>query len=88
MEERELPPGDAVLLYTDGVPEALNGERAEFGHKRLLKATQQNCQLSLPELLVAVVDQARRFSPREPADDIRALARSRTARTVRSGAWG
>ena len=88
MEERELPPGDAVLLYSDGVPKALNGERAECGDKRLLEATRQNCQPSLPELLVAAVDQARRFSPREPADDIRAWARSRTARTVRSGAWG
>ena len=88
MEERELPPGDAVLLYSDGVPKALNGERAEFGDKRLLEATRQNCQPSLPELLVAAVDQARRLSPREPADDIRAWARSRTARTVRSGAWG
>jgi serine phosphatase RsbU (regulator of sigma subunit) len=70
MEERELAPGDAVMLYTDGVTEALNGEGEEFGEERLLEAAQRNCQLSLPELLVAVADQARRFSPHEQADDI------------------
>jgi serine phosphatase RsbU (regulator of sigma subunit) len=70
MEERELAPGDAVLLYTDGVTEALNGEGEEFGEERLLQAARQHCQLSLPELLVAVADQARRFSPHEQSDDI------------------
>ena len=70
MEERELAPGDAVLLYTDGVTEALNGEGEEFGEERLLKAARQYGQLSLPELLAAVTDQARRFSPYEQADDI------------------
>jgi serine phosphatase RsbU (regulator of sigma subunit)/catechol 2,3-dioxygenase-like lactoylglutathione lyase family enzyme len=70
MEERELAPGDAVLLYTDGVTEALNGEGEEFGEKRLLEATRQHRELSLPELLVAVADQARRFSPHEQTDDI------------------
>ena len=70
MEERELAPGDVILLYTDGVTEALNGEGEEFGERRLLEATQQHSQVSLPELLVAVADQARRFSPHEQADDI------------------
>ncbi|HEX8894771.1 MAG TPA: SpoIIE family protein phosphatase [Terriglobales bacterium] len=70
MEECELAPGDAVLLYTDGVTEALNEEGEEFGEERLLKAARQNCQLSLPELLLAVADQARRFSPHEQSDDI------------------
>jgi len=70
MEERELAPGDAVLLYTDGVTEALNGEGEEFGEKRLLEATRQHRELSLPELLVAVADQARRFSLHEQTDDI------------------
>jgi serine phosphatase RsbU (regulator of sigma subunit)/catechol 2,3-dioxygenase-like lactoylglutathione lyase family enzyme len=70
MEERELAPGDAVLLYTDGVTEAQNGEGEEFGEERLVEASRQHCQLSLPKLLVAVADQARRFSPHEQADDI------------------
>src|SRR5215472_13390047 len=70
MEERELAPGDAVLLYTDGVTEALNGEGEEFGEERLLEATRQHRELSLPELLAAVADQARRFSPYEQTDDI------------------
>ena len=70
MEERELAPGDALLLYTDGVTEALNGEGEEFGEERLLESARQNSQLSLRELLAAVADQARSFSPHEQADDI------------------
>src|SRR5215470_13287884 len=70
MEERELAPGDAILLYTDGVTEALNGEGEEFGEERLLEAIRQHRELPLPELLAAVADQARKFSPHEQTDDI------------------
>ncbi len=70
MEERELTPGDAILLYTDGVTEALNEEGEEFGEARLLQAARQHRALSLPELLAAVADQARRFSPHDQSDDI------------------
>ena len=70
MEERELAAGDAILLYTDGMTEALSAEGEEFGEERLLEAARQHGQLPLPELLVAVTDQARRFSPYEQADDI------------------
>jgi len=70
MEERQLAPGDAVLLYTDGVTEAQNDEGEEFGEQSLLEAARQHRDLSLPELLAAVADQARRFSPQEQSDDI------------------
>lgn len=74
MEERELAPGDSLLLYTDGVTEALNDEGEEFGEQRLLEAARQRRDVSLPELLAAVADQARKFSPHEQADDITLIA--------------
>src|SRR5215469_9848914 len=70
MEECETAAGDAILLYTDGITEAVNGEGEEFGEERLLEAAHQHRKLSLPELVDAVADQARRFSPHEQADDI------------------
>jgi len=70
MEERELAPGDAILLYTDGVTEALNAKGEEFGEERLLEAIRRHRELPLPELLAAVADQARKFSPHEQTDDI------------------
>ena len=70
MEARELAPGDAMLLYTDGVTEALNGDGEEYGEARLLEAARQHSQLPLRDMLAALADQARRFSPEEQADDI------------------
>src|SRR5262252_4241506 len=73
MEEREMAPGDAILLYTDGVTEAVNGEGEEFGEERLLEAARQHRELSPPALVAAVADQARGFSLYEQADDITVL---------------
>ena len=70
MEERELTPNDAILLYTDGVTEAPNAGGEEFGEERLLEAARRHRHLSPQELLVALADQARRFSPDEQGDDI------------------
>src|SRR5262249_51705083 len=70
LEERELTPGDALLLYTDGVTEAVNSDGEEFGEERLLEAARQSGELSLPALLAALADQAGKFSPHEQADDI------------------
>jgi serine phosphatase RsbU (regulator of sigma subunit) len=70
MEERQLAPGDAVLLYTDGVTEARNDEGEEFGEERLLEAARQHRELSPPDLLAALADRPRRFSPHEQSDDV------------------
>jgi serine phosphatase RsbU (regulator of sigma subunit) len=74
MEECELAPGDTVLLYTDGVTEALNAEGEQFGEERLLEAARKHRELSPLELLAAVAGQARGFSPHEQSDDITLIA--------------
>ena len=39
-----LGPGDMLFLYTDGVPEANNGQRELFGEKRMLAALEKSLQ--------------------------------------------
>jgi phosphoserine phosphatase RsbU/P len=48
----ELNAGDTLLLYTDGIVEALNpGQNEQFGYDRLLEVVQQNAGLSANELV-------------------------------------
>jgi sigma-B regulation protein RsbU (phosphoserine phosphatase) len=37
--EIELRPGDRLVMFTDGVSEAVNGDGEEFGEKRLVDAS-------------------------------------------------
>lgn len=49
-----LSPGDSIILYTDGVTEAINEEEDFFGEKRLLKATEalgKDAKIDINELL-------------------------------------
>jgi serine phosphatase RsbU (regulator of sigma subunit)/catechol 2,3-dioxygenase-like lactoylglutathione lyase family enzyme len=68
--ECQLQPGDTLALYTDGVTESFNQEREEFGEERLVETLRCNRALPPRELLTAVVDEVRRFSPHEQHDDI------------------
>jgi serine phosphatase RsbU (regulator of sigma subunit)/catechol 2,3-dioxygenase-like lactoylglutathione lyase family enzyme len=63
-------PGDTLALYTDGITEAFNQEGDEFGEGRLSEALRRNRELCSQELLGAVVEEVRRFSPQEQNDDI------------------
>jgi len=46
METVTLLPGDVLVLYTDGVTEAMNSAREEFGENRLADFTQQQAARS------------------------------------------
>ena len=42
LEERQLFPGDTLVLYTDGMTESFNDSGEEFGERRLIEALQRH----------------------------------------------
>jgi len=70
-----LEPGDSLLLYTDGVTEAMNRRQEEFGSERLLQALEDASGLGPEGLLDRVSRAVSRFADGEPqADDLTMLA--------------
>ena len=49
--ELQLMPGSKLFLYTDGVPEATNGENELFGTGRMLAALNENTSAAAEEML-------------------------------------
>jgi len=70
LKECVVRSGDTLALYTDGITEAFDSAGNEFGEERLCEALRRHRGLCSRELLGAVVQDVRRFSPREQHDDI------------------
>lgn len=70
VREWSLNPGDLLAIYTDGVTEALSPDEEEFGEERLVESLQHHKDLPARDLLSGVVEEVKRFSSREQADDI------------------
>ena len=68
--ETQIGPGDILALYTDGITESFNDADEQFGEERLAAALCRHRALSSNDLLAAIVDEVRKFSPREQHDDI------------------
>ena len=77
--EFTLEEGDLLLLYSDGVVEAMNARSEQFGIERLCRAV-DSCVAESPRAICAsVVEHVRAWSP-SPVDDISILvARQRRA---------
>jgi serine phosphatase RsbU (regulator of sigma subunit)/predicted enzyme related to lactoylglutathione lyase len=69
-EERELFPGDTLVLYTDGATESFNEAGEEFGESRLIEALRRHRGLAPQAAIEAIVGEVRRFNPNEQQDDI------------------
>lgn len=67
--ECRMEVGDTLLLYTDGVTEAFNGEE-EFGEERLIASLMRTREMPMQEMLAAIADEVRQFSPGEQSDDV------------------
>jgi sigma-B regulation protein RsbU (phosphoserine phosphatase) len=74
--ETSLLPGDAVLLYTDGITDARNRGGEDFGEERLVRFVERlPRELSANEIVQAVADEVGRFTAgADQADDITLVA--------------
>lgn len=69
-----IAPGDSVVLYTDGVTEAMNAEAEEFGNERLLRVFSDGPPESSKEANTAVLNAVSDFVGETPqSDDITCL---------------
>jgi sigma-B regulation protein RsbU (phosphoserine phosphatase) len=75
-EQRQisLESGDILLLYTDGIVEAMNGKEEFFGEKRLRSSLASATELSAQEILDSVLCDLGQFTKgAEQSDDITAI---------------
>jgi serine phosphatase RsbU (regulator of sigma subunit) len=70
IRETSLFAGDILALYTDGVTEPGSADGEEFGEQRLLKCLELHRDLSSSDVVSAVIDEVRRYTPHEQLDDI------------------
>lgn len=70
-----LKAGETLLVYTDGVTEAMNPLKELFGEERLKEAVRGQARLSAEQLTQRVVESVAKFARgAEPSDDITLLA--------------
>jgi sigma-B regulation protein RsbU (phosphoserine phosphatase) len=71
----QIAPGDALFVYTDGVPEATDSSDADFTDERLIETLTANTHLDSPALLEEIYEQVVAFTKGAPqSDDITMLA--------------
>jgi sigma-B regulation protein RsbU (phosphoserine phosphatase) len=68
---RELPleTNDVVILYTDGVTEAINQREEMFGEERLQNVARAGAGLSAQDLMQKILDQIKSFCGNHPQSD-------------------
>jgi phosphoserine phosphatase RsbU/P len=74
-----LEPGDCILLYTDGITEALDTEGNEFGMERMIASVQSTAKKGAQAIVTQLIDDLRNFVGSTPQnDDITLIAIRKT----------
>jgi serine phosphatase RsbU (regulator of sigma subunit) len=68
--ELSLSAGDLLAIYTDGITEAFDADDQEYGEDRLVETLHVHRELAPPQLVSAIYESVRRFSPQEQRDDM------------------
>jgi PAS domain S-box-containing protein len=75
----ELKLGDGIVLYTDGIPEAKDINKKQYGVEQMCEVISQNWHLSAQEIKQAVIDDLRgHIGTQKVFDDITLLVVKRT----------
>ena len=74
-QQLTLTPGKTLLLYTDGLTEAENGNHDQFGERRILDVLEKSGAADPETLVREMVDAVHAFTePAEQSDDLTMLA--------------
>ena len=72
----QLSEGDCLIQYSDGIIEAMNNEREEYGHFRVMASMLANCEKSSEALVGSMADEVKVFSNNDVGDDLTILTLS------------
>ena len=74
-ETVQMQPGDFLLIYSDGVPEAMNASKQQFGEERLRDLLVQNRDRPVAELIDTIIAAVKVHAGSYPqSDDITLIA--------------
>lgn len=66
---RQLEKGDAIIMFTDGIIEAVNAEGKQWGERKLFKTIIENNKLSSQQILTHIMCQVEDFTENSAQDD-------------------
>jgi len=73
-EQTQLSSGDMLVLYTDGIPDAMNEDEENFGDEHLLEIIKQNKEKSAEEIKDEIYGEVTKFVGEAPQfDDLTVL---------------
>ncbi|HXW08618.1 MAG TPA: SpoIIE family protein phosphatase [Vicinamibacterales bacterium] len=70
VDEVTLAPGDTLIVYTDGITEAMDDQWECFGEERLLDLVQHAVHLPIDGLVSTIIAEVQRFSGAVQEDDL------------------
>ena len=79
VSETRIDAGDTLVIFTDGITEAMRGEDEEFGEERLFETIRSHADAPPSVLLSATVSAVKEFSGTSQSDDLTlVIARGRS----------
>ncbi len=82
----DIAPGDALVFYTDGITEAMNEQREQFGEQTLISVVEQSPADNAENLRKHILRRLRRFTGQAlPHDDVTLVVVKRKAEGKTTG---